>query len=66
MPPILESIAESLNYGDLPETWQASDIQRFSSQKMLYDYQRSVLENTACALYLYYGQESRWQANEAK
>ncbi len=64
--PLLESIAQSLNYGDLPETWQVSDIQRFSSQKTLYDYQRSALENAARALHLYYGQENRWQANEAQ
>ncbi len=62
MPPLLEQIiTQPLNYGDLPETWQVSDIQRFLSQKTLYDYQRSALENAARALHLYYGQE-----NEAK
>ncbi len=64
--PMLENVVASLNYGDLAETWRVSDIQRFSSQKTLYDYQRSALENAARALYLYYGRENRWQANEAQ
>ena len=63
---MLENVVASLNYGDLAETWRVSDIQRFSSQKTLYDYQRSALENAARALYLYYGRENRWQAYEAQ
>ena len=54
MQPLLETIVQSLNYGDLPETWRVPQAERFSQQKTLYDYQRSALENAARALYLYY------------
>ncbi len=40
-PPKLEEIATSFNYGEPP------GVERFSSQKTLYDYQRSALENAA-------------------
>ena len=62
--PFLESIAQSLNYGDLPETWRVPDIERFSPQKSLYDYQADALKNAARALYLYYGEENAWQPTE--
>ena len=62
--PVLETIAQSLNYGDLPETWHVPDIEQFSQQKTLYDYQRNTLENAARALYLYYGEENAWQPTE--
>ena len=54
MQPLLETIVQSLNYGDLPENWRVPQADRFSQQKTLYDYQRSALENAARALYLYY------------
>lgn len=63
--PILEPITQSINYGDLPETWQVPEIARFSPHKTLYDYQRSALENAARALYRYYGSEYDWSAGEA-
>ena len=52
--PILETIAQSLNYGDLPETWRVPEIERFSVQKTLYDYQTDALGKAARALFLYY------------
>ena len=66
MNPLLETIAGALNYGDLPETWQVPDINRFSAQKTLYDYQRDALSKAARALFLYYGREGcDWSLNEA-
>ena len=62
--PILESIAQSFNHGDLPETWRVPEIERFSLQKTLYDYQVDALKNAARALYLYYGQDNAWQPAE--
>ena len=62
--PFLESIAQSLNYGDLPETWRVPRIERFSPQKSLYDYQADALRNAARALYLYYGKGNGWQPTE--
>ena len=65
MQPILETIAQSLNYGELPETWRVPEIERFSSEKTLYDYQEDALRNAARALYLYYGKdENAYQAAE--
>ena len=55
--PLLETIAHSLNYGDLPETWRVPEIERFSPEKTLYDYQADALRNAARALYLYYGKD---------
>ena len=57
MQPSLESITQTLNYGDLPETWRVPEIERFSAQKTLYDYQEDALRCAARALYLYYGEE---------
>lgn len=62
--PILETIACAQNYSDLPETWQVPDIERFSGQKKLYDYQQDALKNAARALYLYYGKEYDWKPGE--
>ncbi len=65
MLPLLEQTAESLNYGEVPETWRVPDIDRFSAEKTLYDYQAEALRNAARALYLYYGKAHDWRADEA-
>ncbi len=62
--PILERIAESMNYGDLPETWQFPDVDKFSEDKTLYDYQTSALRNAARILYLYWKYECGYSINE--
>ena len=65
-PLLEEAIVQSLNYGDLPETWRVPEAERFSQQKTFYDYQRSALENAARALYLYYEDgASAYQLGEA-
>lgn len=66
MTPLLESKATALNYGELPETWRVPNIDRFSPQKTLYDYQRSALENAARALYRYYEQQHDWHVGESE
>ena len=67
MQPLLEeTIVQSLNYGDLPETWRMPQVERFSQKKTLYDYQRSALENAARALCLYYKRgKNAYQLGEA-
>ncbi|WP_423908541.1 DEAD/DEAH box helicase family protein [Candidatus Spongiihabitans sp.] len=62
----LELISESLNYGDLPETWRVPDIHRFSSEKTLYGYQTDALEKAARAFYLYYGKDHDWFSGETQ
>ena len=64
MTPLLESIAQSLNYADLPETWRVPEAERFSLQKTLYDYQTDALQKAARAFYLYYGQDHDWVSGE--
>lgn len=57
--PILESIANAVDYGALTEGWRHSlDAERFSEQKFLYDYQQNALKLAARALYLYFGRDS--------
>ena len=51
MKPLLESIAQSLNYDDLPEVWRIPHIARFSHAKKLYDYQQDALKKAARALF---------------
>ena len=55
--PALEPIIQTLNYGALPETWRVPQIEHFSIEKTLYDYQEDALQSAARALYLYYGKE---------
>ena len=67
MKPLLESIAQSLNYDDLPEVWRIPHIARFSHAKKLYDYQQDALKKAARALFLYYGKdEQRWRRPNEK
>ena len=62
-----ERITQTLNYGDLPETWRVPEIEQFSAQKTFYDYQQDSLKNAARALYLYYGNEGNdYQPKEPK
>ena len=64
MTPLLESISQSLNYADLPETWQVPEVERFSLQKTLHDYQTDALRKAARALFLYYGESHDWVSGE--
>ena len=67
MQPALEPITQTLNYGDLPETWRVPEIERFSAQKTLYDYQEDALRCAARALYLYYGRgENDYRTGEVQ
>lgn len=64
--PALETIAEALNYGELPETWRVPEEDRFSPAKTLYDYQTDALRKAARALYLYYGKDHDWVSSETE
>ena len=62
----LESAIQPITYAELPETWQVPDVDTFSQSKTLYDYQRSAMENAACALFHYYGSKYDWAEGEAE
>ena len=64
---VLETIATSYQYDDLPEEWRVPMLARFSAAKSLYDYQQDALKNAAKALYLYCGGESvAWHHDESR
>ncbi len=58
MRPILEAIAQSFHYTELPETWRVPGLEEFSERKTLYAYQQAALKNAARALYLYFGKDA--------
>lgn len=64
--PLLESIAQSANYADLPETWRVPELGRFSAEKTFYDYQEDAMRKAARALFRYYGQDNDWHAAETQ
>lgn len=66
MEPHLEAIIQSLNYGDLPETWRVPETGLFSPQKTLYGYQTDALQKAAHALFLYYEKEHDWMPSETQ
>ena len=64
---MLESIAESLQYDDLPEEWRVPMLARFSADKHFYEYQQDALKNAAKALYLYGGKDGvAWRPDESE
>ena len=50
----LQNIAENFNLNNLPADWLGVDLEKFSQEKSLFDYQQKALENTLKALYLFY------------
>ena len=62
--PKLEQLVETVNYGDLPETWEVSNIERFSARKTLYGYQTDALRKAARTLHRYYREKNPWRKNE--
>lgn len=52
----LQNIVENFNQNNLPADWLGVDFEKFSKEKLLFDYQQKALENALKALYLYYEQ----------
>jgi superfamily II DNA or RNA helicase len=50
----LQTIAEGLSKDNLPEVWQGSNLSKFSSDKILYNFQVNALNNALKALWIYY------------
>jgi len=51
-----QNIVENFNQNNLPADWLGVDFEKFSKEKLLFDYQQKALENALKALYLYYEQ----------
>lgn len=62
----LQDIAEGIQYGNLPDTWQTEKLANFSPTITLYDYQENALKSAIKILHLYFEQCANWQPNESK
>jgi len=49
----LQNIVENFNQNNLPADWLGVDFEKFSKEKSLFDYKKTLV-NTIKALYLYY------------
>ncbi|MEM4396132.1 MAG: DEAD/DEAH box helicase family protein [Candidatus Woesearchaeota archaeon] len=52
--PILEPMLEEMRFEDLPSKWISIDLESFSSNKKLWDFQQNALKNAIKCLYLFY------------
>ncbi|MHA1863894.1 MAG: DEAD/DEAH box helicase family protein [Candidatus Thorarchaeota archaeon] len=59
-------IVESLDFTALPPEWIPTDLVRFSTRKILYDYQRDALINAVKCLYLYFNENQENDSVELK
>ncbi|GIW23191.1 MAG: hypothetical protein KatS3mg068_2198 [Candidatus Sericytochromatia bacterium] len=50
----LQDIVKSIKFENLPNEWQTLDLESFSDNKNLFDYQQNALKNSLIALYLYF------------
>ena len=62
---VLNRVAESIPFDDLPESWRAGDFARFSREKALFDCQREALTLAARALWFYYEKARDWRPGES-
>lgn len=53
----LQNIVENYNLNNLPQEWLGIDLEKFSSNKKLFDYQQNALKNFLKALYLYFNED---------
>ena len=65
-------IEESKRFGDLPANWNSFDLENFSKNKKLWDYQRDALKNAITVLWKYfenfvdYGEDERLEVNQER
>jgi superfamily II DNA or RNA helicase len=50
----LQNIIDDISFENLPAKWQGFDLNRFSKDKTLFDFQQNALKNALKALWLYY------------
>lgn len=54
IPLILQSMVESMDFDDLPISWNMLDIVSFSKTKQLWNFQQEAVKNAIKCLYLYF------------
>ena len=57
-------IEESKKFGDLPANWNSFDLENFSKNKKLWDYQRDALKNAIVILWKYFEDFADYQEDE--
>ena len=60
----LQNIIEDLRFGDLPANWNSFDLENFSKNKKLWDYQRDALKNAIVILWKYFEDFADYQEDE--
>ncbi|MCS7134365.1 MAG: DEAD/DEAH box helicase family protein [Candidatus Pacearchaeota archaeon] len=56
--PILESMLEEIKFESLPSSWSSLDVESFSRNKKLWDFQQNAVKNAIKCLYLFYKQDN--------
>ena len=65
-------IEESKRFGDLPANWNSFDLEKFSKNKKLWDYQQKSLKNAITVLWKYfedfvdYREDERLEINQER
>jgi len=60
----LQNIIEDIKFEDLPANWNSFDLEIFSRNKSLWDYQQQALKNAIKALWKYFENIVDYQENE--
>ena len=61
----LQDMIENLRFEDLPPTWNTFDLESFSKDKRLWDYQQNALKNAIKALWKYFEDFADYQEKES-
>jgi len=62
----LQEMVEAVSFDDLPPAWNSLDLEAFSRDKRLWDYQQDALRNALRALQRYYDEWSDYRLGEAR
>ncbi len=60
----LQDIIEDLRFDDLPSNWNSFDLESFSKNKILWDYQQEAVKNAIKVLWRYFEDFVDYQENE--
>jgi len=61
---LLQNMIENLRFEDLPPAWNTFDLETFSKDKKLWDYQQDAVRNAIKVLCKYYDKDVDYQKNE--
>jgi len=61
---LLQEMVQAVSFDDLPPAWNSFDLETFSRDKRLWDYQQTALQNALRALQRYYDQWHDYRPGE--